>query len=137
MAEFLGMTDKVLGFANKWNPEAASHAIQITLEEGPEINIFSAVYFIATKLEAFTDRGENEGRFSIDFEDIVFILNNRKDIWKELADTTGELKRCLQEELTKLLNESYLDEWISSRLDYQDQKRVSLIMGSLREFIGN
>ena len=38
------------------------------------VKIFQAVYFIASKLEAFNDRGNNDGRMSSDFEGIVFVL---------------------------------------------------------------
>lgn len=55
------------------------------LEGGLSVRIFSAPYFLATKLEAFVDRRENEGRFSTDFEDIVHVLNNRGSITAPLA----------------------------------------------------
>jgi predicted nucleotidyltransferase len=56
-------SENVLGFVNKWYPAAYAHAISVNLEEGLSVRIFSAPYFLATKLEAFVDRGENEGRF--------------------------------------------------------------------------
>jgi predicted nucleotidyltransferase len=127
-------SEKILGFANRWYKVAAAQSIQIALPEGPEIKIFSAVYFLATKIEAYKDRGKGDGRVSTDFEDIVFILNNRSTIWDEMASTKGELHKYLLEEFSNLLNEPYLDEWISSHLEYSEQKRVDFIIGSLREF---
>lgn len=127
-------SEEILGFANRWYKEAASKSIQIKLPEGPEINIFPAVYFLASKIEAYKDRGKGDGRASTDFDDIVFILNNRTNIWEEMAQTEGELNKYLLAEFSKLLKESYIDEWISSHLEYNEQKRVEFIIGSLSEF---
>jgi predicted nucleotidyltransferase len=128
-------SEKILGFANRWYSEAASKKIQFSLSEGPEINIFSAVYFLATKLEAHKDRGKSDGRTSTDFEDIVFILNNRSKIWNEMIETFGELRMYLIEEFSTLLNEPFIEEWISAHLEYSEQKRANFILGSLQAFI--
>ena len=126
---------KILGFANRWYVEAASKKVQFALSEGPEINIFSAVYFLATKLEAHKNRGKGDGRTSTDFEDIVFILNNRSNIWNEMIETVGELRKYLIEEFSTLLNEPFIEEWISSHLEYSEQKRINFIIFSLRTFV--
>jgi hypothetical protein len=132
--DIMPTSEKILGFANRWYEEAASKSIQIKLPEGPKINIFPAVYFLASKIEAYKDRGKGDGRASTDFEDIVFILNNRTNIWEEIAQTEGELNKYLLAEFSNLLHESYIDEWISSHLEYNEQKRVDFIIGSLSEF---
>ena len=127
---------EVLGFANQWYIEAASHSIQMEIDEGYLIRIFTAPYFLATKLEAFKDRGKNDGRTSTDFEDIVYLLNNRRVLWQEIIDTSSKLKNYLQTALSNLLDNPYLDEWLSVHLDHSEQKRISYIMGNLMEFTG-
>jgi predicted nucleotidyltransferase len=89
-------SENVLGFKNKWYPEAYAHGMSINLEEGLSVRIFPAPYFLATKLDAFVDRGENEGRFSTDFEDIVHVLNNRLTIWEEINDADESVKQYLK-----------------------------------------
>jgi hypothetical protein len=42
-------SESVLGFSNPWYPEAFVNAQQIVLDETISINIFPAVYFIASK----------------------------------------------------------------------------------------
>lgn len=135
VVDVMPTSERILGFSNKWYPEAASNAIQVPLDEKIVINIFQAVYFIATKLEAFKGRGENDGRFSTDFEDIVYVLNNRNTIWEEFAEAPINLFVYLQNEFKKILEEPYIDEWISVHLDYQEQRRVNFIIESLREFV--
>jgi predicted nucleotidyltransferase len=127
----------ILGFANKWYAAAFAASKEITIGEGYTIRIFSTVYFLAAKLEAWKDRGDNDGRTSTDFEDIVFVLNNRNAIWQELAEADEPVKQYLKVECKKLLDEPYIEEWLSVHLDFQEQKRVNFIIGSLSEFIGS
>lgn len=127
-------SENILGFSNQWYSEAFANAIQITIGENYVINIFSAPYFIATKLDAYNDRGEGDGRMSSDFEDIIFVLNNRNSIWEEMNKAPESVKHYLKEEFNKLLRHPYIEEWISSHLDYSEQKRVSFILGGMEQF---
>lgn len=81
--------------------------------------------------------GENEGRFSTDFEDIVHVLNNRLTVWEEINDTNESVKQYLKNEFRKLLDQKYIDEWVSAHLEYSEQRRVGFIIGSMSEFVGN
>jgi hypothetical protein len=125
----------ILGFKNQWYPDGCRNAIEFHINETDRIKIFSAVYFLASKLNAFNDRGNNDGRTSSDFEDIVYILNNRSTIWDEMENASREVKLYLKVEFTRLINEQYFDEWISVHLEYSEQRRVGYIIGGLRHFV--
>jgi hypothetical protein len=77
------------------------------------IKLFQPTYFIASKLEAFKGRGGGDGRTSSDFEDIVYILNNRTTIWNEMQTATIGVKEYLQYQLKKLLAKDHVYEWVS------------------------
>ncbi|MCF2486669.1 nucleotidyl transferase AbiEii/AbiGii toxin family protein [Dyadobacter sp. CY347] len=128
--------DKILGFSNKWYPDGYSTAIRYALDDKHIIKIFQPEYFLASKLEAFKNRGNNDGRTSTDFEDIVYILNNRSSIWKEFNNASPKVKSYLQTEFSMLLENKYIDEWISANLEFSEQKRVGYIIGSLLELVG-
>ena len=128
-------SDAVLGFANQWYPEAFATAQKKMIDELVTVNIFQPVYFLATKMEAFKDRGGNDGRTSTDFEDIVFILNKRNSIWQELEQSNENVKQYLTAAFKKWLNEKYIEEWISCHLDFDEQRRVDFIIHSLQEFV--
>ena len=128
--------DKILGFSNKWYPDGYSTAISYALDDKHIIKIFQPEYFLASKLEAFKKRGNNDGRTSTDFEDIVYILNNRSSIWKEFNNASAKVKSYLQTEFSVLLENKYIDEWISANLEFSEQKRVGYIIGSLLELVG-
>lgn len=68
--------ENVLGFSNKWYPEGFKTAIKYDLDQDTFVKIFHVNYFIASKLEAFNNRGKNDGRTSSDFEDIIYVLEN-------------------------------------------------------------
>jgi predicted nucleotidyltransferase len=133
--DIMPTSENVLGFKNKWYAEAYAHAMSINLEEGLSVRIFTAPYFLATKLDAFVDRGENEGRFSTDFEDIVHVLHNRRTIWEEMNDANESVRQYLKNEFRKLLDQKYIDEWIEAHLEYDEQNRVGFIIGSMSEFV--
>jgi len=127
--------EDILGFKNQWYPEGFANAMQVDIGDDYSIRLFSPPYFIASKLDAFSDRGENDGRMSSDFEDIVFVMNNRGAIWDEMKDSPENVKQFLKNEFGKLLQEPYIDEWISCHLSYNEQRRVAFIIGGLNEFV--
>ena len=128
-------SDTILGFANRWYPEAFAGSQPFRLDEDYAIRIFSAPYFLATKLEAYKDRGDNDGRMSTDFEDIIFLLNNRSAIWEEMDVAPDKLREYLKTEIRTLLESPYIQEWISAHLDYSEQSRLTFILGGLAAFV--
>jgi predicted nucleotidyltransferase len=129
-------TDKtILGFANRWYQQGFTQSMVYQLDEAYPIRIFTPAYFIATKLEAFNGRGQNDGRTSTDFEDIVYVLNNRTTIWDEMAQADHTVREYLTAQFSGLVKIPYIEEWISAQLDYQEQRRLPYLMGGLNTFI--
>jgi len=135
VVDVMPTSDEILGFSNKWYKPGFSSAINYALDGNYTIKIFSPEYFLATKLEAFKNRGKGDGRTSTDFEDIVYFLNNRSTIWQELIDTEKALKEYIIHSFRELLSNKYIDEWVSVHLEYADQERQSYIIGSMQEFV--
>jgi predicted nucleotidyltransferase len=106
--------EQILGFLNKWYKEGFKTSINFQIDPQHTVRIFSPAYFIATKLEAFKSRGNKDGRMSSDFEDIIFLWENRRTIWKEMAEANPNLRSYLVEECKLLLANNYIEEWISS-----------------------
>lgn len=57
---------RILGFTNTWYDYAIKTAVEYVLPDGTSIRLISAPAFIATKLEAFYDRGKGDVRLSHD-----------------------------------------------------------------------
>lgn len=137
IVDILPTDSSVLGFSNLWYKPAFQQAYDVLLDQHHSVKIFPVAYFIATKLEAFNNRGGNDGRTSTDFEDLVFVLNHRTPVWQELQETTGALRSYLQKEWKNVLAIPYIEEWISSHLAYQEQRRADYIIHSLEAFVDN
>lgn len=127
--------ESVLGFTNIWYQEGFENAIDYIIDENHIIKIFSAPYFIASKFEAFKGRGNNDGRTSSDFEDIVFVFDNRKSIWEELNSAPENLRDYLKQELTSLLENKFHFEWIDSHVDFGSPPSSFFIIENIKKFI--
>ncbi|HXB45317.1 MAG TPA: hypothetical protein VNV85_14730 [Puia sp.] len=127
----------ILGFNNQWYPEGYKEAIDYEIDENHTVKIFSAPYFLATKLDAFNDRGNNDGRTSGDFEDIVSVLENRSSVWDEMNGAPKPVKEYLKKELNKLLENIFIEEWISACIDFRSPPSTTWIMERINEFVGS
>ncbi len=129
--------ENALGFTNPWYEQGYATAVTHALDEHYSVKIFQPVYFLATKMEAFNNRGDGDGRWSSDFEDIVYVLNNRNSIWEELQTADKEVKAYLKEQFRLLLENEYIGEWISVHLEQNEQRRLRMITGELTAFVSN
>ncbi len=94
-----------IGFEDLWHTKA--------LDE--DIRILSAPAYLATKFEAFNDRG-SDYRTSHDFEDIIYILDNRMTIVSEVEKAHPDIKTFLQKEFNKIVQNPLMDEILSAHI---------------------
>ncbi len=52
-----------------------------------------------------------------------------------MNNANAVLKQYLKGEFSTLLDQKYIDEWISAHLEYSEQRRVGFILGNLTDFI--
>jgi len=135
IVDIMPTSPDILGFTNLWYADGVKNTITHKIDESTEVKLFDAVHFLACKLEAFKNRGKNEGRTSSDFEDIVYVLNSRNAIWAELEAAPQNVKEYMRQSFQELLENHYLYEWISVHLDWAEQKRVSLILSGINQFV--
>ncbi len=97
MVDLMPSEERVLGFTNRWYPLAIATAMPVTLPSGLQIHLIAAPAFLATKFEAFADRGRGDMLSSHDFEDIINVLEGRPGIEAEIAMSSPDLSRYLVE----------------------------------------
>ena len=90
--DVLPVGEKVLGFTNRWYGPTMRDAAVVQLESGLEIRLASPAHFIATKLEAFEDRGRGDYLESHDLEDVLSVVDGRPELVAELAQADPELR---------------------------------------------
>ncbi len=110
--------EKILGFSNQWYVLGIENKIRKTLSNGSEIFVFPINYYLASKFEAHQSRGGNDLRQSHDFEDIVYVLDNSKDILISILSGNHQLKKYLKEQCKKLDKNPGLTEGVESALPY-------------------
>jgi predicted nucleotidyltransferase len=93
----------ILGFANRWYPLAIRSARATALPSGAMIRLIHAPVFIATKLEAFADRGKGDFLMSHDLGDALAVVDGREELLAEFADADPELANYVGGVLARLL----------------------------------
>ncbi|MEE4220649.1 hypothetical protein V2I93_05950 [Pseudomonas viridiflava] len=103
----------ILGYANRWYVEGLSQAVPFELPSGRTIRIFKPEFFLATKLEAFTGRG-NGDPYHKDVEDIIILIDGRQELLAEVSDAGEELKQYIAAGVSALTQLSGIDYAIES-----------------------
>jgi hypothetical protein len=88
-----------IGFDNLWMAKAKEQ----------ELKILSAPCFLATKFEAFNDRG-SDYRSSHDMEDIIYVLDNRMGIVEEIEKDDPRIANFIKEQLQKIISKGMMQE---------------------------
>lgn len=91
--DLVPLDEKVLGFANRWYRAGYEAAITAQLADGLALRHLSAPHFLATKFEAFKDRGQNDVYFSHDLEDILTVVEGRAAVVQELAKARPDVQQ--------------------------------------------
>ena len=123
----------LLGFSNRWYPEALQRARIHTLSNGLGIRVVTSPYFLATKLEAFYGRGEGDFLGSHDLEDLVAVVDGRAELLGEVRAASLALQTYLAEAFTTLLKAPDFTYAIQGHLppDPGSQGRFGEVVGRL------
>lgn len=93
---------EILGFSNKWYKATVENAETVTLAK-TQIRVATAPYFLATKIEAFLGRGKDDFLGSSDMEDIVTLIDGRKELVEEIKKGNPDLRKYLGSTFQKWL----------------------------------
>jgi len=133
--DVMPMEKAVLGFANRWCPLAMDTASAFTLPNQKVIKLISPPVFIATKLEAFANRGKGDFLWSHDLGDIIAVVDGRETLLDECKVQAPELVEYLQAKFATLLANRAFMQALSGHLspDNASQSRLPLLERKLRE----
>ncbi len=114
-----------LGFENLWKVKAVDE----------EIQILSAPAYLATKFEAFNSKG-GDYRTSHDFEDIIYILDNRMTIVSEIENADPEIKKFLNQEVNKILQSPFKEEILFAHIHpFMLEERYTIVLEKMNQII--
>lgn len=104
-----------------------------------QIQIVSAPYLIATKLEAFKNRGMMDYMLSHDLEDIITVIDGRAKIVDEIISADSKVKTYLSISFTNIMRDKKFHDALPGHLMqygtvYKDRvnqvlRRIELIVG--------
>ena len=124
----------ILGFSNRWYPLALATARNTPLPSGMLIRLVMAPVFIATKFEAFADRGKSDYLFSHDLGDLISVIDGRDELLAECRRVDDELKDYLRKRAGHLLATPAFLEALPGHLpgDAASQARLPDLLEKLR-----
>jgi len=127
--------EDILGFSNHWYLPAIENANYVQLEKELAIKLVTPPYFLATKIEAFKGRGGGDYMASHDMEDIITVLDGRREIVDEIKNSSDELKTFLSRTFRIFLtDENFLDAIPGQLLpDHANQARLPRLLKILEE----
>jgi predicted nucleotidyltransferase len=131
--DVLPTDQSVLGFSNRWYEPAIRTAMTVQLKEGLNIRLVAPPYFVATKLEAFQDRGRSDYLESHDFEDVLSVVDGRPEIVEELKRADPPLRQYVAGVFAKLIgDQAFIAALPGLILDGSPALRVPLVTERLR-----
>lgn len=132
----LARTRETLAYKYRWLDEGIFHAQSYPIAEGLSIRSFTPAYFIAAKIESFLNKAKGDFRTSEDFEDLMFVLDNRPQIVEELCQSFYEVRNYIQQYFMRFLKDPTLEEGLYYVLPFgTDELHVNHIRSLLQAIV--
>jgi hypothetical protein len=128
--DFMPDDEAILGFSNRWYRQALETAQEYRLTDDIVIRLLTPPFFVATKLEAYKGRGNNDPLASHDMEDILNIVDGRPEVIEEIKSTEPEVCFYIANEIAMLLEHDMIDYAIQGVV-IGDSDRVEIIFERL------
>lgn len=130
--DILPIDGNILGFSSSWYRGAVETAAPFEIAPGVNIRVVSPPYFLATKLEAFADRGNNDFLESRDIEDILAVVNGREELSEEIKSAPDDVRKSIADHIGKLLLKRGFSEAMPGHLN-PDSSRITIVLDRLRK----
>jgi predicted nucleotidyltransferase len=116
-----------MGFKNLWKAKAKEQ----------ELYILSAPCYLATKFEAFNNRGIDY-RTSHDVEDVIYVLDNRIGIVDEIAKDDVQIANFVKEQLQIIINKGIMTEVLMAHIHpIMLEERLPIVEEKINQIVNN
>lgn len=107
--DLMPIREDILGFSNQWYQKAFDTADRVSIDSvyGQfDIRLIQPVYFLASKIVAFHNRGIRDIYCSQDLEDMAILLAGRPQLMAEILDhTDSSVRQFIVQSLHQLLQD--------------------------------
>jgi len=114
--DFMPDDEAILGFSNRWYARGIETAVETTLEEALVIRRLTPPLFIATKLEAYRGRGKDDLLGSRDAEDILSLVDGRKELVADIAGAEPAIRTYIGTEIGALLDDPSFEHFLAGNI---------------------
>jgi predicted nucleotidyltransferase len=101
--DLVPVDERVLGFANRWYRPGFASAVTTEIAPNLSLRHLNAPHFLATKFEAFNDRGGRDVYLSHDLEDIITVIDGRAELVDELERAEASVRQHVVAQTKALL----------------------------------
>lgn len=127
---------EVLGFGSRWYRQAITEAWKCELTSAVAIRCITAPLLLATKLEAFHARGRQDHMASRDLEDVVTLVNGRRELAVEFESASPALTTYVVKEVKRLTASEGFRNALPGLIASQESGRLSILWSRLRAIAG-
>lgn len=113
--DFIPFEDTAFGPTNSWLKPGFDLAYR-TEVDGVDIAVLPVSIFLATKWEAFNNRG-SDPRYSHDFEDIIYVLDNNQEVVKDVNEAATAVQETLKSMSAFILEHANSNEIIECHIN--------------------
>ena len=108
--DIMPIDSRTLGMGSRWFPEALRLSQPANLGAGCAAKVVTPALFLATKLDAFKDRGQGDYYVSHDLEDVITLVDGRASIVDEAAAAPSQVRTFLAASFAAMLErQDFLD----------------------------
>ncbi len=132
LIDFIPYEETPLGPTNRWLKPGFEKAYPIKVGN-TEIKILPVSLYLATKWEAFNNRG-GDPRTSHDFEDVIYVIDNNRSIVDDIANADNNVRDFLKQMSTEILAHPSVNEIIECHINpFTADERRKLIIDKLEQ----
>ena len=119
-----------MGFRGAWFRAVCDSSWSVEVGPGVTVRVARAPELLATKAEAFADRGRDDFVLSKDIQDFISLVDGRPELVDEVRDSPAEVRQYICEVVGKWLPDGAFMEALSGHLPGDDasQQRISLLI---------
>lgn len=115
--DFMPDDESILGFSNRWYAKGIETAVTCSLTDALEIRRLTPELFVATKLEAYLSRGNNDLLASRDMEDILLVVDGREELVAEIQHADDDVRHFIAEQFTAALNDEAFEHFLEGNIN--------------------
>lgn len=108
LVDFLFPSSEVMGFSNRWYTNVVDNPLSYAIN-GHHILIAQPALYLATKIEAFLSRGQNEPFDSQDLEDIVALIDGCSELIASFQEQDEKIREWIALQLRDIQSQSWFN----------------------------